>query len=110
MLTEFQCKNFQSQDKSYKKFDDGDMFLLIKPNGDKYWRLKYKYEGKEKLLSLVIYSEVSLKETRKKRDKSKVKISENVDPIQEKKIIKNELKENMANIFENIALGRHRHK
>lgn len=110
MLTELQCKNFQPQDKSYKKFDSGGMFLLIKPNGNKYWHLKYKYAGKEKLMSLGVYPGVSLKEARKKRDELKVKISENVDPIQEKKIIKNELKENAANIFENIALEWHRHK
>jgi len=104
MLTEFQCKNFQPQDKSYKKFDGGGMFLLIKPNGNKYWHLKYKYAGKEKLLSLGGYPKVSLKEARKKRDELKIKISENLDPILEKRNAKNELKENVANTFKHIAM------
>lgn len=110
MLTELQCKNFQPQDKSYKKFDGGGMFLLVKPNGNKYWHLKYKYAGKEKLVSLGVYPAVSLKEARKKRDEVKIKISRNVDPVQEKRIVKNELKENAANTFENIALEWHQHK
>ena len=110
MLTELQCKNFQPQDKSYKKFDGGGMFLLVKPNENKYWHLKYKYAGKEKLVSLGVYPAVSLKEARKKRDEVKIKISRNVDPVQEKRIVKNELKENAANTFENIALEWHQHK
>jgi len=110
MLTELQCKNFQPQEKSYKKFDGGGMFLLIKPNGNKYWHLKYKYAGKEKLASLGVYPGVSLKEARKKRDEVKIKISRNVDPVQEKRLVKNELKENAANTFENIALEWHKKK
>ena len=69
MLTELACKNFEPQEKSYKKFDGGGMFLLIKPDGSKYWRLKYNYVGKEKLIALgVLYPTVSLKEARIKRD------------------------------------------
>ena len=104
MLTELQCKNFQLQDKSYKKFDGGGMFLLVKPSGNKYWHLKYKYAGKEKLVSLGVYPGISLKEARKKRDEVKIKISRNIDPVQEKRLVKNELKENAAYTFENIAL------
>lgn len=110
MLTELQCKNFQSQKKSYKKFDGGGMFLLINPNGNKYWHLKYKYAGKEKLMSLGVYPGVSLKEARKKRDELKLKISENIDPVQEKRFEKNELKEDVENTFESIALEWHQHK
>ena len=71
MLTELECKNFEEKEKNYKKFDGGGMFLLIKPDGSKYWRLKYTYAGKEKLLALGIYPEVSLKDARKKRDEYK---------------------------------------
>ncbi len=55
MLTELQYKNFQPQEKSYKKFNNEGMFLLIKPNENKYWHLKYKYAGKEKQMSLEVY-------------------------------------------------------
>ena len=97
MLTELQCKNFQPQNKNYKKFDGGGMFLLIKPNGNKYWHLKYKYAGKEKLVSLGVYPGISLKEARKKRDELKLKISENVDPTQERREIKQKLREDSSN-------------
>ena len=65
MLTELECKNFEAKEKNYKKFDGGGMFLLIKSDGSKYWRLKYNYAGKEKLIALGVYPEVSLKDARK---------------------------------------------
>lgn len=43
MLTELVCKNFEPQEKSYKKFNGGACFLLVNPNGNKCWHLKYKY-------------------------------------------------------------------
>lgn len=52
MLTEIECRKFESKEKAYKKFDSEGLFLLIKPDGKKYWRLKYMYAGKEKLTSL----------------------------------------------------------
>ena len=60
MLTELGCKNFKPKDKAYKKFDGGGVFLLIKSNGHKYWHLKYRIAGKEKLLALGVYPEISL--------------------------------------------------
>ena len=110
MLTELECKNFEAKEKSYKKFDGGGMFLLIKSDGSKYWRLKYNYAGKEKLIALGVYPEVSLKDARKKRDEYKKKLAEGIDPVQDKKQAKHELKENVANTFENIALEWHKHK
>ena len=71
MLTELECKNFEAKEKSYKKFDGGGMFLLIKSDGSKYWRLKYNYAGKEKLIALGVYPKASLKETKKRMDKCK---------------------------------------
>lgn len=110
MLTELECKNFEAKEKNYKKFDGGGMFLLIKPDGSKYWRLKYNYAGKEKLLALGVYPEVSLKDARKKRDEYKRQLKEGFDPVQKKRQEKTELKENVANTFENIALEWHKHK
>lgn len=110
MLTELECKNFEAKEKNYKKFDGGGMFLLIKSDGSKYWRLKYNYAGKEKLIALGVYPEVSLKDARKKRDEYKKKLAEGIDPVQDKKQAKHELKENVANTFENIALEWHKHK
>ena len=65
MLTELECKNFEAKEKNYKKFDGGGMFLLIKSDGSKYWRLKYNYAGKEKLIALGVLQEKSAMNTRK---------------------------------------------
>ena len=93
MLTELSCKQFKPKSKNYKKFDGGGLFLLIKTNGRKYWRLKYRIAGREKLLALGVYPEISLSEARVKREADRRKIREGIDPIQEKKQLKSQLKE-----------------
>ncbi len=52
------------------------MFLLVHPNGSRYWRLRYRILGKEKTLALGVYPEVSLSEARTKRDEARKLISE----------------------------------
>ena len=59
-LTEATLKNAKHADKAYKLAHGFGMFLLIKPNGSRLWRLKYRFAGKEKLLALGSYPEVSL--------------------------------------------------
>lgn len=55
-----QVDTAKPKDKPYKLADGGGLYLLIKPNGGKYWRLKYRVAGKEKLLALGVYPEVTL--------------------------------------------------
>ena len=50
-----QVDTAKPKDKPYKLADGGGLYLLIKPNGGKYWRLKYRVAGKEKLLALGVY-------------------------------------------------------
>lgn len=75
MLTDTKCKNSQAKDKPYKLVDEKGMFLLINPNGSKYFRLKYRISGKEKLLALGIYPETSLKQARDKRDEARSQLA-----------------------------------
>lgn len=63
-LTDATLKNAKAKDKPYKLFDSGGLFILVHSNGSKYWRFKYRFEGKEKLLSLGKYPKVKLKEAR----------------------------------------------
>lgn len=76
------------KNKAYKVFDGGGLFLLVHPNGSKYWRLKYRIDGKEKTLSLGVYgskpSEVSLKAARIKAQEAKAQIADGLDPSQAK--------------------------
>ena len=80
MLTNPKCKNAKAKHKAYKLFDERGLFLLIHPNGSKYWRLKYRVSGREKLLALGVYPEVSLGCARDKRDEARKLQGAGVDP------------------------------
>ena len=68
MLTELECKNFEEKEKNYKKFDGEGMFLLIKSDGSKYWRLKYTYlYWKRKINSVVDIFRCIFKRCKKKK-------------------------------------------
>ena len=70
-LTELTIKQSKPKDKQYKITDGEGMFLRIYPNGSKYWQLQYWFEGKQKILSLGVWPEVSLKQAREKRFEAK---------------------------------------
>ncbi|MGD9971248.1 MAG: tyrosine-type recombinase/integrase [Sulfuricurvum sp.] len=84
-LTDTEIKKAKSAEKDYKLFDGGGLFLLIKPSSGKLWRLKYLFEGKEKLISLGTYPETTLAEARAKRDEYKREIAKGIDPSAERK-------------------------
>ncbi len=66
--------------KPYKIYDSGGLFLLIAPAGGKWWRLKYRFGGKEKLISLGTYPLVSLTEARQMRDTYRAMLADGTDP------------------------------
>lgn len=103
MLTVPACKNAKPRDKAYKLADERGLFLLIHPNGSKYWRLKYRTAGKEKLLALGVYPEVSLAEAREKRDDARKLMGRGIDPSQAKKDEKRSRRIASANSFEAVA-------
>lgn len=65
--------------------DGGGLYLLVKTNGSRYWRLKYRIDGKEKLLALGVYPDVSLAHARAKRDEARKGIAGGIDPLELKK-------------------------
>ena len=69
-LTDTGIRNLKPKESPFKAFDGGGLFLLVNPNGAKWWRLKYRIDGKEKLLSLGVYPDVSLKQARERRDEA----------------------------------------
>ena len=99
-----QIKNAKILDKQYKLADAGGLYLLIHPNGSKYWRLKYRYLGKEKVMAFGVYPIVSLKDARLKRDEAKKILSNSGDPIQIKKSNQRAKMLNAENSFNSIAL------
>lgn len=102
-LTDSICKAAKPKDKPYKLTDGDGMFLYVHTNGSRYWRLKYRYLGKEKLLSLGVYPEVSLAEARDKRIEARKLLANNIDPSYSKKEAKRQSLIKAENTFEVIA-------
>jgi len=102
-LSDAKVRNSKAKDKPYKIADGDGLYLLVMPNGSKYWRLKYFFNGKEKVLALGVYPEVSLGEAREGRSKAKKTLSAGKDPGQQKKEIKRHTAISGANTFEIVA-------
>lgn len=89
-LTDIQIKQTNPQDKDLWLSDEKGLRLLVKTNGSKYWRLKYRFQGKQKTLALGVYPEVSLKEVRSMVADARQLLKNNIDPStykQEQKLI-----------------------
>ncbi|EMF4701497.1 tyrosine-type recombinase/integrase [Serratia bockelmannii] len=109
-LTDIKVKTAKPMDKAYKLTDGGGMYLLVKPNGSKYWRLKYRFVGKEKMLSIGVYPDVSLADARQKRDDARKILAAGGDPGEVKKADKLAQKLSTENTFEAIAREWHKQK
>jgi len=86
-----------------KLFDERGLYLEVSPSGGKWWRLKYRFDGKEKRLSLGVYPDVGLKDARARRDSARRLLSEGVDPSANRKAQRSTSSEHAANSFEVIA-------
>jgi integrase len=106
-LTDVQVRNAKSSAKPRKIFDGDGLYLLVSPTQKagrgKSWRLKYFFDGKEKLLSLGSYPEVSLADARGRRDKARRLIANGIDPASEKQLQKRKRTEQTANTVEVVA-------
>lgn len=105
-LTDTTVRNAKPQPKQAKLFDGGGLFLLVTPKGGKLWRLKYRFGGKEKLLSLGVYPDVGLKEARTRRDAARELLAQGIDPGEQKKETKATLvaEEKLRTVtFESVA-------
>lgn len=102
-LTDIKVKNAKPRDKAYKLADGEGLYLLVTPKGSKYWRLKYRFNGKEKLLALGIYDRVTLADARIKRNKARNLLANDIDPSLLKQERKQSNKIAAENSFEAIA-------
>ena len=108
-LTNSACQHAKPKAKPYKLADGEGMYLEVSPSGGKYWRLKYRFNGKEKKLSLGIYPEVSLADAREKRFGARKMLAAGIDPSESKQEQKRTAKLNAANTFETVAREWHDH-
>jgi hypothetical protein len=99
-LTDTKIRSVKSREKLYKIADGRGLFLVIKPNGSKYWRFRYHFGAKEKLLAIGIYPDVSLADARRKRDEARKLLADDTDPG-----IAKQLKNVQRNLLPKIALN-----
>lgn len=102
-LTDAAIRNAKPRLKPTKLFDERGLFLLVTPAGGKWWRFRYRYGGKEKLLSLGVYPAVALKGARDQRDAARKLLAQGVDPGEERKAQKTAKESRAANSFEAIT-------
>lgn len=102
-LTDIKCKTVKPSEKPVKLADGNGLYLEIMPNGSKYWRMKYRFLGKEKRLALGVYPEVTLGEAREKREQARKLLASGTDPSAHKKEQKHLATLNAENTFEPLA-------
>ena len=100
-LTETAIKNAKPGPKPRKLSDGAGLFLLVTPGGHKWWRFKYRFAGKEKLLALGVYPDVTLKRAREVRDEARRDVAAGIDPSAKRKAGKQSLAG--ADTFEAVA-------
>jgi integrase len=85
MLTDSEIRKNQPKDRAFKLFDSGGLFLLVRPSGQRDWRMKYRVQGHEKLISLGAYPTVSLAQARLKLERAKALLLDGIDPSAKRK-------------------------
>ncbi|MCW0348625.1 tyrosine-type recombinase/integrase [Pantoea ananatis] len=104
-LTDIKVRTAKPTDKQYKLTDGNGMHLLVHPNGSRYWRLQYRFGGKQKMLALGVYPQVSLADARARRDEARKLLANGIDPGDKKKNDKVEQED--ARTFEQLAIEWH---
>lgn len=103
MLTDVELRNAKPKAKSYKLSDGHQLYLLVTPKGSKLWRMNYKYDSRQKTLSIGPYPLIGLKEARAKRDEARKLLFDGKDPNTEKRLKKEARLASARNTFEKIA-------
>ena len=103
MLSDTAIRQAKPTIKPRKLFDASGLYLLIVPTGGKWWRLKYRFAGKERLLALGTYPDVGLKQAREKRDAARKLIAAGIDPGAQRKAAKAALIARETGNFEAVA-------
>ena len=102
-LTDTHIRNAKPKAKSYKLSDGGGMYLLIKPDGPRYWRLDYRFSGKRRTLALGVYPTTTLSNARTRREEARALLAQDTDPSVAKKATKRAAKHANETTFEVIA-------
>lgn len=109
-LSEISFRNKKSGTRDCKLFDGDGLFMLVTAKGGKYWRFKYRFDGKEKLLALGTYPERSLVDARQDRDTARKQVAAGIDPGEARKRDKTNRENNAATTFKAVTLEWHTQK
>ena len=88
VLTDVAIRNAKPRDKRFKVFDGKGLYLEVYPAGGRYWRLKYRINGKEKRLAIGVYPEIRIVRAREVALQARELVRQGLDPQTEKKIAK----------------------
>ncbi|MBI5136847.1 MAG: tyrosine-type recombinase/integrase [Nitrospirae bacterium] len=102
-LTDTHVRNAKPGPKPFKMADGGGLYLLVNPQGGKWWRLDYRFDGRRKTLACGTYPGVSLKDARERRDAARKLLAHGVDPGEARKAEKASRVHKAANTFEAVA-------
>ena len=102
-LKDLHVRTAKPREKPYKLFDERGLFVIINPTGKKWWRFRYSFNGKEKLLSLGTYPDVSLDDARQRREEARKLLAKEIDPGENRKAQKASKNERLANSFEVVT-------
>ena len=102
-LTDTRIRNAKPKPKPYKLSDGGGMYLLVMPDGARYWRMDYRFAGKRRTLALGVYPDLSLSEARARREEARASLAKDIDPGVAKKASKRAAQAASENTFEAIA-------
>ena len=102
-LTDLKIRSLKPQEKPRRYTDGGNLFVEVRPTGSKLWRFAYKFDGKQKLMALGSYPEISLARAREKRAEARALLIEGIDPMQQAKFDKLERQALTEHTFSAIA-------
>lgn len=102
-LSDVKIRNLKPKEKQYKVSDFEGLYILVKPTGSKLWQMKYRYFGKERLLSFGAYPAVSLAQARKLKEDARSLLAQDIDPSETKQEDKRAKREAQGHTFQKIG-------
>ena len=102
-LTDTALRHVKPSGKTRKMYDAEGLYLEVSPTGRTWWRLKYRYLGKEKRISLGVYPDISLSDARERRNEARKLLANHIDPSAHKKALKLSRTQEAANTFEVVS-------
>jgi len=102
-LSDVAIRKVKPSSKAVRLFDGGGLYLEVSPAGSKLWRLKFRFDGKEKRFAIGVYPDVTLAHARRARDEARRLLAQEIDPSEHRKVQKAAKVERAANSFEVVA-------